>query len=287
MSVTLSGAVLALDRHVRSIQPLALLAEVDQTERPFGARTDAGVLVGELLMQHVPEPASGELEIVAIARKVGELSKVAVRQRLRVQPATARPVPLVLGRAGERIRPVREALGQERVEIVQWHAEPLRYIADALGLTYLPSAVLYPVRRRADVLLGEIDFPGARGARARNMLLASALTSWQVRVKQISRTRNWHALEAALSDQRPVRAEVVGKAPKGVRVRVYGLNGLLPFGRMRGVKRTTPPHVVEAKVQGLLGEQLEVNVLQLDADRATVIVSEHVSQARQLRLSLI
>jgi ribosomal protein S1 len=83
-----------------------------------------------------------------------------------------------------------------------------------------------------------------------------------------------------------VRAEVIGKAPKGLRIRVYGLNGLLPFGRMRGVKRTTPPHVIEARVQGLLGEQLEVNVLQLDADRGTVIVSEHVSQARQLRLPL-
>jgi ribosomal protein S1 len=104
------------------------------------------------------------------------------------------------------------------------------------------------------------------------MLLASALTSWQVRVKQIARTRNWHALEAALSEQRPVRAGVVGKAPKGVRIRVYGLNGLLPFGGIRGVKRTTPPNVVEAKVQGMLGEQLEVDVLQLAADRGTLIV---------------
>jgi transcription antitermination factor NusA-like protein len=238
------------------------------------------------LVQHVPELAVRELEIVAIARTVGELSKVAVRQRLRVQPATARPVLLVLGRAGERIRPVRDALGNERVDIVQWHAEPLRYIADALGLSYLPSAVLYPVRRRADILLGEIDFPAARGRRASNMLLASALTHWQIRVKQIVRSRNWHALEAANNEQRPVPAEVAGKAPKGMRVRVYGLNGLLPFGRIRGIKRTTPPNVVETKVQRLLGEQLEVDVLQLDADPGTIIVSEHVSQARQLRLPL-
>ena len=96
--------MLEFDRRVRSLQPLALLTDVDQPERPFGARTDAGVVVGELLVQHVPELASGELEIVAIARTVGELSKVAVRQRLRLQPATARPVLLVLGKAGERIR---------------------------------------------------------------------------------------------------------------------------------------------------------------------------------------
>jgi transcription antitermination factor NusA-like protein len=197
----------------------------------------------------VPEIASGELEIVSIARRVGELSKVAVRRRLRLQPHTPRPVPLVLGSAGERIRAIKRQLPvQERIDIVQWHAEPLRYIAAALGLSYVPSAVLYPVRHRADILLGEIDYPAARGKRALNMLLSSALTSWQVRVKQIARSHSWHALEAAQSESRSVPAEVLGSAPKGLRVQVYGLNGLLPFGQISGVKRNTPPQVVAAKV---------------------------------------
>ncbi len=74
--------------------------------RRYGARTDEGVFVGDLLTQQVPEIAGGELEIVAIARRPGELSKVAVRRRLRLQPRTPRPVPLVLGPAGERIRAV-------------------------------------------------------------------------------------------------------------------------------------------------------------------------------------
>jgi hypothetical protein len=74
----------------------------------------------------------------------------------------------VLGRAGERIRPIRDALGQERVDIVQWHAEPCG-TADALGLSYLHSAVLSLVRRHADVLLGEIDLPAARSPHARSI----------------------------------------------------------------------------------------------------------------------
>ncbi len=93
------------------------------------------------------------------------------------------------------------------------------------------------MRRRADILLGEIDDPAARGRRAVNMLLASALTSWQVRVKQITRSRNWHALERALVEMRSLPAEVVGTAPKGLRLQVYGLNALLPFGQISGVKR--------------------------------------------------
>jgi transcription antitermination factor NusA-like protein len=255
--------------------------------RAYGARTDDGVFVGDLLSKHVPEIASGELEIVSIARRSGELSKVAVRRRLRLQPRTPRPVPLVLGPAGERIRAVkRELPATERVDIVQWHAEPLRYIAASLGLSYLPSVVLYPVRHRADILLGEIDYPAARGRRAINMLLTSALTSWQVRVKQIARSRNWHSLEAAQSDSRSVRAEVLGLAPKGLRVQVCGLNGLLPFGQISGVKRNTPPEVVAAKVQRRLRQELEVTVLRLDPDQGTVIVSERMPAGRQLRLPL-
>jgi hypothetical protein len=54
------------------------------------------------------------------------------------------------------------------------------------------------------------------------MLLTSALTSWQVRVKQVARSRNWRALEVALAERRPVAANALGKAPKGLRVQVYG-----------------------------------------------------------------
>jgi transcription antitermination factor NusA-like protein len=256
--------------------------------RPYGARIDEAVFVGDLLTQHVPEIVSGELEIIAIARRPGQLSKVAVRRRLRVQPRTPRPVPLVLGRSGERIRAIkRELPATERVDIVQWHAEPLQYIAASLGLSYLPSAVLYPIRHRADILLGDIDYPAARGRRAVNMLLTSALTSWQVRVKRIASSPNWHALEGALSESRSLRAEVLGSAPKGLRVQVYGLNGLMPFGQISGVKRNTPPQVVAAKVQHRLRQELEVNVLRLNPDQGTIIVSERVPAGRQLRLPLV
>ncbi len=47
--------------------------------RRYGARSDDAVIVGDLLMRHVAELASGELEIVAIARAPGQLSEVAVR----------------------------------------------------------------------------------------------------------------------------------------------------------------------------------------------------------------
>ncbi len=107
---------------------------------------------------------------------------------------------MVLGPRGERILAVRRSLGNERVDIVRWHAEPPPYIAPGPGLSYLPSAFLRPASRRFDILLADVDYRAARGRRDLNMLLTSALTDWRVRIQQIARSRSWRALQAAQAD---------------------------------------------------------------------------------------
>ena len=88
-----------------------------QPTRPYGASSEESVVVGDLLVQHVPVLASGDLEIVAIARRPTVLSKVAVR-RSPAAKLPARSVPLVLGVGADHIRRVREALGGERIEVI-------------------------------------------------------------------------------------------------------------------------------------------------------------------------
>ena len=64
---------------------LLTLPHFDFTEEderyPFGARSEAAVFVGKLLRDEVPALSSddGDLEIVALARRPGVLSKVAIR----------------------------------------------------------------------------------------------------------------------------------------------------------------------------------------------------------------
>jgi hypothetical protein len=48
--------------------------------RLYGATSDESVVVGDLMVRHVPALARGELEIAAIARYPGVLTKVAVRR---------------------------------------------------------------------------------------------------------------------------------------------------------------------------------------------------------------
>jgi N utilization substance protein A len=253
--------------------------------RPYGARSEESVIVGDLLKAHVPPIARGDIEILAIARRPMVLTKVAVRRRAGAQ-IQGRPVALVVGLGADLIRRVSRELGGERVQVVQWHRDPAQYIAEALGLGYVPSTLLIPPARWARVFLGEIDFPGVRGWRATNVLLASALTSWRIRLQQIARSPAWTMLERARLEQRPVTAWVVGRSSKGLRVQVYGLNGLLPIGQIAGVRRSTPPHVIEARLRERMAQELQVQVLRLDPDAGGIFVSERGPAGRQLRLPL-
>jgi S1 RNA binding domain len=210
-------------------------------------------------------------------------TKVAVRRRLKLLGPAARPAPLVVGVGGEHVGAVRRELGGEQLNVVPWHADPVLSIAAALGLRHSPGTFLQPLGRRAGVLLGDIDYTGARGGEV-NVLPAAALTGWRIRLERIARSPSWRALEHARRERRAVAGQVVGKTPKGLRVQVYGLNALLPIGQLGGVRRATPRPVVEAKMQQRLGQELEVGVLRVDADRGTISVSERVPAGRPLRL---
>jgi transcription antitermination factor NusA-like protein len=255
----------------------------DAPARVYGARSDASIVVGDLLMRTVPALARRELEIEAIARDPGVLSKVAVRRRPGVK-LSRRPVSLVVGVGADYLNRVSAELGGERLHVLQWQGEPVRYIAEALGLGYVPPIELLPSSRMANVLLGDIDLRGTRGRRGINLLLASALAGWRIRLREIARTPAWKALESALETHQSVPAEVQTRVPKGLAVVVYGLNGLLPIGQVRGVHRNTPAEMVDALVRERLGQQLQVHVLRLDADTGHFFVSERMPAGRQLLL---
>jgi transcription antitermination factor NusA-like protein len=251
--------------------------------RPYGARSEDSVIVGDLLMKHVPALSAGELEIVAIARHRGVLAKVAVRRRPGVR-LRARPVSMTVGVGADLVNRVSAELGGERLHVLQWQGDPARYIAESLGLGYLPPMQLSPSSRLANVLLGDIDVRGARGRRGINLLLASALTEWRIRLREISQSPAWKVLELARQDRRSVLAVVQARVPKGLAVEVHGLNALLPIGQVRGVRRTSGTEHVEALLRVRLGAELHVQVLRMDADAGHIYVSEQVPAGRQLPL---
>jgi transcription antitermination factor NusA-like protein len=254
-------------------------------ERPYGARSDESVIVGDLLMRWVPALARGDLEIAAIARHRGVLSKVAVRRRRGVK-LSARPVSLVVGLGADYVNRVSAELGGERLHVLQWQGDPARYIAEALGLGYLPPIEISPSTRLANVLLGDVDVRGVRGRRGINLLLTSALTGWRVRLREIARSPAWKSVESARQQRRSVPAVVQARVPKGLTVSIYGLNGLLPTGQVRGIHRNTPADQVDVVLRRRLGEEIRVDVLRMDPDTGHIFVSERLPAGRQLPLPL-
>jgi len=251
--------------------------------RQFGARSDASVVVGDLLLRYVPALARGDLEIVAIARHPGVLIKVAVRRRAGVR-LRARATSLALGLGADYVRQVSTELEGEQIHVVQWQGDPGRYVAGALGLKYLPPIEISPSTRLANVLLGDIDFRGMRGRQGINLLLASALTGWRIRLREIARAPAWKTLERARDENRSVPAVVQSRVPKGLALVVHGLNAMLPIGQLAGVLRKTSAEHVDALLRERLGRDIQVNVLRLDPDEGHIIVAERAPGARQLRL---
>jgi hypothetical protein len=192
----------------------------------------------------------------------------------------------VVGLGADYVNKVSADLGGERLHVLQWQGNPAGYIAEAMGLGYLPPVQLSPSSRLANVLLGDIDVRGIRGRRGINLLLASALTEWRIRLREIARSPAWRALETARREHRSVRAVVGSRVGRRLAVSIYGLNGLLPIGQVRGIHRDTPPETVDVLLREQLGEELQVHVLRLDADTGHVFVSERTPAGRQLVLPL-
>src|SRR6185369_13978880 len=104
--------------------------------------------------------------------------------------------------------------------------------------------------------------------------LASALTGWRIRLREIAKSPAWRALEVARDQRRSVPATVQSRVAKGLTLTIYGLNALLPTGQVVGVRRSTPADRVDRLLRSMLGSDIQVNVLRLDPDEGRIFVSQ-------------
>jgi N utilization substance protein A len=235
----------------------------------YGARSEAAVYVGDLLVEEVPDlgRAAGTLDIVAIARRPGVLTKVAIRARA----AAPMPVATGIGIGADHIARVRERLDGERIHVVAWQRSASAYIANALGLGEIPPVLLLAGIGHARVLLGEIDVRGIAGWRGLNTLLASALTGWRIRLEPVAATAAWSRLQAAMLTRRAVTATVVGHTERGLRVEVLGLFAVLS-SKSAGLNQPRP------------GQEVDVRITRMDADEGRIFVSDRLVATGQLAL---
>jgi N utilization substance protein A len=140
------------------------------------SRTHPG-LVKKLFALEVPEIADGSVEIVDVAREAGHRSKIAVRTSVSGLNAKG----ACIGPMGQRVRNVVAELHGEKIDIIDWAADPATYVGNALSPAHaLESHVVDPATQSVRVVVPDFQLSLAIGREGQNARLAARLTGWRI-----------------------------------------------------------------------------------------------------------
>ena len=201
-AVTAQGLTMGLDMKAEGILPRnqqmpgerfrvhdrvqALLMEVKQSNRGpqiILSRAHRNFL-RRLLENEVPEIYHGLVEIRSIAREPGQRSKVAVSA---LQPAVD-PVGACVGIRGVRIQAIVRELNDEKIDVIEWNADPAAYISKALSPARVNGVYLNDTlhgAKTATVVVPEDQLSLAIGRDGQNARLAAKLTGWRIDIKSL------------------------------------------------------------------------------------------------------
>ncbi len=154
-------------------------------------------LLRRLFELEVPEIYRGTVEIKSIAREAGYRSKVGVSAR----QEGVDPVGSCVGLRGIRIQNIVNELNGERIDVVQWDAEPSRFVANALSPAQVLTVHISEEANTASVIVPDRQLSLAIGREGQNARLAAKLTGWRIDIKPESAMQE--VLAAAPAARRP------------------------------------------------------------------------------------
>ena len=132
--------------------------------------------MAKLFVQEVPEIYDGVIEIKAVARDPGSRAKIAVLSH----DSSIDPVGPCIGMRGSRVQAVVGELQGEKIDIIQWSADPATFIVNALAPAEVAKVVLDEERRRIEVVVPDEQLSLAIGRRGQNVRLASQISGWDI-----------------------------------------------------------------------------------------------------------
>ncbi|MCW2812535.1 MAG: nusA [Friedmanniella sp.] len=143
------------------------------------SRTHPG-LVERLFALEVPEIADGTVEIKAVAREAGHRSKIAVVSHNRDVSAKG----ACIGPMGQRVRSVMTELNGEKIDIIDWSADPATFVGQALSPSKVTSVTVVDENARAArVVVPDYQLSLAIGREGQNARLAARLTGWRIDIR--------------------------------------------------------------------------------------------------------
>lgn len=134
-------------------------------------------LVKQLFALEVPEIQDRIVEIMAVAREAGHRTKIAVRSHR----AGVSPKGSLIGPMGSRAQAVMNELHGEKIDIVDWDEDPVKFVAHALAPAKVTSVTIVDESiRSAKVIVPDYQLSLAIGKDGQNARLAARLTGWRI-----------------------------------------------------------------------------------------------------------
>ncbi len=135
-------------------------------------------MVRHLFSLEVPEIFTGTVEIKAVAREAGSRTKIAVFSA----EEGVDPIGSCVGQKGTRVQTIIDALGGEKIDIIEWNENVEKFISAALSPAKVLSVQLFEEEKRAIVTVPDDQLSLAIGKRGQNVRLAAKLTGWKIDV---------------------------------------------------------------------------------------------------------
>ena len=150
-----------------------------------------------LLEIEIPELNDGTIMLYSVARDAGSRSKIAVY----TEYTNVEPLGAVIGEKGRRIANVLKELKGEKVDVILYDKDPVKFIANALSPAKDVKVTIKDENKKEALALATgNNLSLAIGRKGQNVKLASRLTHYKIEVKDAA-TVNEEVQEETVSEE--------------------------------------------------------------------------------------
>ena len=156
------------------------ILEVRQTTRGpqiIMSRAHPNYLI-KLFEKEVPEIYEGIVKIVSAAREPGQRAKIAVYST----DSAVHPVGACVGMKGNRVQSVTQELKGERIDVIVWDEEPVRFVCNTLAPAKISKVLVDEENQEMEVIVSDDQLSLAIGKKGQNVRLAVSLTKWNLNI---------------------------------------------------------------------------------------------------------
>ena len=130
----------------------------------------------KLFELEVPEIAEGTVKIMGVSRDPGFRAKIAVSSL----ESDVDPVGACVGLKGSRVQNVVQELQGERIDIVPWSPDPVKYVCNALAPAQVNMVEVDDEHKTLLVVVPDDQLSLAIGRQGQNVRLAYRLLGWRI-----------------------------------------------------------------------------------------------------------